>query len=98
LGTGPGLISIALRTRFEEVVALDPDADMIAEAKRQAAAVKANNITWLEQGAELIDSSLGTFKLATIGRAFHWMERELVLERLYELLTDDGGLALLQTG
>ena len=93
----PGLISIALRTKFEEVVAIDPDPDMIAEAKQQAAAVGANNITWLEQGAELIDSSLGTFKLATIGRAFHWMERELVLERLYELLTDDGGLALLQT-
>jgi trans-aconitate methyltransferase len=98
LGTGPGLISIALRTQFEEVVAIDPDPEMIAEAKRQAAAVGANNITWLEQGAELIDSSLGKFKLTTIGRAFHWMERELVLERLYELLTDDGGLALLQTG
>ncbi|MBD2679800.1 MULTISPECIES: class I SAM-dependent methyltransferase [Nostoc] len=98
LGTGPGLIAIPLRTRFEEVVAIDPDPDMIAEAQRQAAAVGANNITWLQQGAEFIDSSLGTFKLATIGRAFHWMERELVLERLYGLLADDGGIALLNTG
>ncbi|MDF2388577.1 class I SAM-dependent methyltransferase [Nostoc ellipsosporum NOK] len=98
LGTGPGLIAIPLRNQFEEIVAIDPDPEMLKEAKRQAAAVEANNITWLEQGAEFIDSNLGKFKLATIGRAFHWMEREVLLERLYELLTDDGGLALLNTG
>ncbi|MDZ8056298.1 MAG: class I SAM-dependent methyltransferase [Aulosira sp. ZfuVER01] len=98
LGTGPGLIAIALRTKFQQVVAVDPDPEMLKEAQRQAAAVGANNITWLEQGAELINPSLGVFKLATIGRAFHWMERELVLERLYELLADDGAIALLNTG
>ncbi|MBD2452160.1 class I SAM-dependent methyltransferase [Nostoc sp. FACHB-152] len=98
LGTGPGLIAIPLSTQFQEVVAIDPDPEMLKEAQRQAASLGANNITWLEQGAELIDSSLGIFKLATIGRAFHWMERELVLQRLYELLADDGGIALLNTG
>ncbi|MBW4426497.1 MAG: class I SAM-dependent methyltransferase [Nostoc desertorum CM1-VF14] len=98
LGTGPGLIAIPLRTKFEEVIAIDPDPEMLKEAQQQAAAKEANNITWLELGAELINPSLGVFKLATIGRAFHWMEREVVLERLYELLTDDGGLALLNTG
>jgi ubiquinone/menaquinone biosynthesis C-methylase UbiE len=98
LGTGPGLIAISLSSQFQEVVAIDPDAEMLKEAQRQAAAVEANNITWLEQGAELINSNLGVFKLATIGRAFHWMERELVLERLYELLADDGAIALLNTG
>jgi ubiquinone/menaquinone biosynthesis C-methylase UbiE len=97
LGCGPGLIAIPFREYFEEVVAVDPDPDMIKEAQRQAAAVQANNIIWLNQGAELIDASLGTFKLTTIGRAFHWMERELVLERLYPLLSDDGAIALLNT-
>ncbi|MCL6754226.1 class I SAM-dependent methyltransferase [Nostoc sp. CCCryo 231-06] len=98
LGTGPGLIAIPLSTKFQEVVAIDPDPEMLKEAQRQAATVGANNISWLEQGAELINPSLGVFKLATIGRAFHWMERELVLERLYELLADDGAIALLNTG
>lgn len=98
LGTGPGLIAIPLSTKFQEVVAIDPDPEMLKEAQRQAATVGANNITWLEQGAELINPSLGVFKLATIGRAFHWMERELLLERLYELLADDGAVALLNTG
>ncbi|MHC5731100.1 MAG: methyltransferase domain-containing protein, partial [Nostoc sp.] len=54
LGTGPGLIAIPLSTKFQEVVAIDPDPDMLKEAQRQAAAVRANNITWLEQAAELI--------------------------------------------
>jgi ubiquinone/menaquinone biosynthesis C-methylase UbiE len=98
LGTGPGLIAIPLSTKFQEVVAIDPDPEMLQEAQSQAAQVEVNNIIWLEQGAELINSSLGVFKLATIGRAFHWMERELVLERLYELLTEDGAIALLNTG
>ncbi|MCF4968552.1 class I SAM-dependent methyltransferase [Nostoc sp. CMAA1605] len=98
LGTGPGLIAIPLSRKFQEVVAIDPDGEMLQEAQQQAAKAGANNITWLEQGAELINSSLGVFNLATIGRAFHWMERELVLERLYELLTEDGAIALLNTG
>lgn len=97
LGCGPGLITIPFRDQFEEIVAVDPDADMLQEAQKQAAIVGANNIIWLEQGAELINSSLGKFKLVTIGRAFHWMERELVLKQIYELLSDDGGLALLNT-
>ncbi|BAZ02533.1 putative methyltransferase [Tolypothrix tenuis PCC 7101] len=97
LGCGPGLIAIPLSNQFQEVIAVDPDPDMIEEAKRQAQIAGRNNITWLEQGAELINSSLGEFKLVTIGRAFHWMQREIVLERIYELLSDDGGFVLLNT-
>jgi ubiquinone/menaquinone biosynthesis C-methylase UbiE len=97
LGCGPGLIAISLQNLFEEVVAIDPDPEMLKEAKQQANSAGITNITWLEQGAEFLDSSLGTFKLVTIGRAFHWMDRELVLQRIYERLDDDGGLALLDT-
>jgi ubiquinone/menaquinone biosynthesis C-methylase UbiE len=97
LGCGPGLIAISLQNQFEEVVAVDPDPEMLKEAKLQAELADVKNITWLEQSAELIDSNLGTFKLVTIGRAFHWMDRELVLQRIYERLSDDGGIALLDT-
>lgn len=97
LGCGPGLIAIPFQNQFQEVVAIDPDPEMLKEAQRQAAVAGVKNITWIEQGAELINPSLGVFQLVTIGRAFHWMERELVLERIYELLSDDGGLALINT-
>jgi ubiquinone/menaquinone biosynthesis C-methylase UbiE len=97
LGCGPGLIAIPLSTQFTEVVAIDPDSDMLKEARHEGDIAGANNITWLEQGAELINPSLGVFKLVTIGRAFHWMERDLVLKLVYELLSDDGGLAIINT-
>ncbi|MBV9389813.1 MAG: class I SAM-dependent methyltransferase [Chroococcidiopsidaceae cyanobacterium CP_BM_ER_R8_30] len=97
LGCGPGLLAIPLRTQFEHVVGIDPDPEMLREAQQQAEAVGTKNITWLEQGAEFISSDLGVFKLVTIGRAFHWMEREVVLQRSYELLSDDGGLAIIST-
>ncbi|AFZ23405.1 methylase involved in ubiquinone/menaquinone biosynthesis [Cylindrospermum stagnale PCC 7417] len=97
LGCGPGLMTIPLQSQFQEVVAVDPDPEMLKIAKQQASSVGANNITWLEQGAELINSSLGVFQLVTIGRAFHWMDRELVLERIYQLLSEDGGLVLIGT-
>ena len=97
LGCGTGLISLAFRNHFEQIIGLDPDSAMLAEAQQEAIAVNVKNITWLEQSAEQISRDLGTFKLITIGRAFHWMDRPLVIERSYELLQPGGGLVLLAT-
>ena len=47
LGCGAGTIAIPFRHRFAEVVALDPDAEMLAEAQQQAVAVGATNIRWI---------------------------------------------------
>jgi hypothetical protein len=40
------------------------------------------NVRGLVGRAEDVDESWGTFRLATIGRAFHWMDGPVVLERL----------------
>ncbi|WP_026736018.1 class I SAM-dependent methyltransferase [Fischerella sp. PCC 9605] len=98
LGCGTGQIAIPLCDRFDEVVGIDPQPEMLIEAQREAAMVGASNITWVEQRAELISQSLGFFKLVTIGRAFRWMDEKVVLQRCYELLLDDGGLAIISTG
>ncbi|MBW4608169.1 MAG: class I SAM-dependent methyltransferase [Hassallia sp. WJT32-NPBG1] len=97
LGCGAGLIAIPLRDSFQEIIGLDPDADMLQEAQQQAAAVGASNISWVQDRAENISPAVGKFKLVTIGRAFHWMQRKLVLERIYDLLSDGGGLAIIKT-
>jgi SAM-dependent methyltransferase len=97
LGCGPGLITLALRDRFSELIGLDPDAAMLEEARRQAEIVGADNITWLQRGAELVDSSLGTFQLITAGRSFHWMDRLLVLNLSYDLLEPGGGFVILNS-
>jgi len=97
LGTGTGMIAIALSPHVGQVVAVDPAPEMLHEAQRQTGLAQVANITWLQQGAEEISPALGEFQLVTIGRAFHWMQRDLVVDRSYALVADGGGLAILDT-
>jgi ubiquinone/menaquinone biosynthesis C-methylase UbiE len=98
LGCGLGTIAIPLSYTVAEVAAVDPDADMIAEGRRLAASRGRQNIQWLRSRAE--DISLGDerFRVATIGQAFHWMDRDEMLRKLAVLIADGGGLALVNPG
>jgi SAM-dependent methyltransferase len=93
LGCGPGTVAIPLAAYAGEVVAVDVEPEMIAELRRSAPA----NVTVVEGRAEEIDETWGSFRLATAGRAFHWFDAELVLDRLtaltpaVALLADDMG-------
>ncbi|HEV2135281.1 MAG TPA: class I SAM-dependent methyltransferase [Terracidiphilus sp.] len=98
LGCGPGTIAIPLSGAVGEVVAVDPDPDMIAEGKRLAALRGRQNIQWVRSRAEDISYGAKTFRVATIGQAFHWMDRNEVLRKLAALITDGGGLALMNPG
>lgn len=97
LGCGTGQITIPLAGSVKEVVAMDPEPEMIAEGKEQAAESGVTNIEWIENGSDDLPDlrdKLGRFKLTTIGTAFHWMDREKTLDELYEMITDDGGIAI----
>ena len=98
LGCGPGTLAIPLSRLVSEVVALDPDSEMLAEGERLAAETDRTNIRWLRSRAEDVSSELGRFRLVTLGQSFHWMDRELVLRRLTPLVEDGGGLALVGPG
>lgn len=98
LGCGPGTIAIPLSRRVAHVVAVDPDAGMIAEGQRLAAATGKHNVEWLQSRAEDISLEIGRFRLATIGQAFHWMDRDAVLRKLGALIDNGGGLALIAPG
>jgi ubiquinone/menaquinone biosynthesis C-methylase UbiE len=97
LGCGAGLVAIPFANRFAEVVGLDPDGDMLKVAQEQAVTVGTTNIRWIHDGAESISEELGKFQLVTMGRSFHWMQRELVLSKLDSLVVDDGALAIFKT-
>jgi ubiquinone/menaquinone biosynthesis C-methylase UbiE len=93
LGSGPGFLAVAFSSFAGETVGLDPEPDMIATAQRYA----------LESGAEVnfqrgssydLSPALGTFRLVTMGRSFHWMDREKTLETLDQLIVPDGAVAL----
>lgn len=74
LGCGPGTLAVPLAPYVEEVVAVDPEPEMLAELPPFVRAVQGR--------AEEVDESWGAYRLATIGRAFHWMDGPVVLERL----------------
>ncbi len=96
LGCGPGTLSIPLSRIAGEVVALDPDAGMLAQGEADAA--DRRNIRWLLGHAENLSPTLGTFRVVTMGQSFHWMERDRVLKALATIVEDGGGLALFNPG
>lgn len=98
LGCGPGTIAITLSNIVGEVVAVDPDADMIAEGRRLAASRGRHNIQWLRSKAEDLPLGAEPFRVTTIGQAFHWMHRDEVLRKLAILIADGGGVALVNPG
>ena len=68
---------------------------MVEEGKKKAEAQGVRNVTWITDYAERVMQDLGRFRLLTAGSSFHWMDRELVLNRAHESLEDDGGFAII---
>jgi trans-aconitate methyltransferase len=91
LGCGPGTLTLPLARYFESVLALDVSAEMIAEGQKLSAA---ENVRWRVMPAEEISAELGMFRLVTCGSSFHWMDRDLVLARVREMLEPGCGIAL----
>jgi SAM-dependent methyltransferase len=95
-GCGPGVLALELASRFSQVVGLDPDAEMLAEAARRAAGAGITNIRWVQaRGEDIPTLDLGTFKLVTFGQSFHWMDRKQVAEAVYDILEPGGAIALI---
>ncbi|MEU1286229.1 class I SAM-dependent methyltransferase [Kitasatospora sp. NPDC005856] len=91
VGCGPGTLALALAHLFGEVVGVDPDAGMIAEARRVGAGEP--KAAWVRARAEGLPPGLGTFTLATFGQSFHWMDRDLVAATVRRMLRPGGALA-----
>lgn len=96
VGCGPGTIALRLAHLFEQVVGVDPDGGMLFEAEREAAKAGVTNVIWGQMRAEELTGDLGTFRVATFSRSFHWMDRDRVAEIMLELLEPDGRGAFVQ--
>ncbi len=95
LGCGSGQITFPLAPYFEHTIALDVDPLMIQEAQLQAQRNHRENIEWHVKPAEDVSQEIeGTLRLVTIATAFHWMDRPLVLQKCYDLLEENGGIAI----
>jgi len=94
LGCGTGQITIPLGRYFQEAIGLDPEREMLAEAQKEAQKAGVTNIKWVLKKAEEMSEALGYFRLTTMGGSFHWMEQEKVLEKIYDLTEQGGGLVI----
>jgi SAM-dependent methyltransferase len=93
-GCGPGILTVRLAPLFEEAVGLDPDHDMLAEARQFARQQGATNVQWVRALAEDLPSAApGPYRLITFGQSFHWTDESRVAEIAYDLLEPGGALA-----
>ena len=92
LGCGPGQLAMHFAPFVRSVLAVDPSAEMLEVARHAASG--ADNVHFKSGSSFDIGPELGTFKLVTIGRAFHWMDRPDTLQRLDAMVESDGAVVL----
>ena len=99
LGTGTGMVAIPLARLGLKVTAMDPEPAMLAAAK--AAAQASSVAVDLRAGGsgdltpDFMPKVGGPFRLVTMGRSFHWMDRGPTLAMLDRIIGPGGGVALL---
>lgn len=94
LGCGPGFIAIAMAPYFAEVVGVDPEPAML-DAARQEAERAHVALTLVAGSSQTLGPELGVFRMATMGRSFHWMDRDATLATLDTMIEPGGAIALL---
>jgi SAM-dependent methyltransferase len=90
VGCGPATVAIQLAGLFDEVVGVDPDEDMVREARRLVEQAGITNVFLVNAPAEDLPLGLGDFDLVTFASSFHWMHREQVAATVRRMLTPAG--------
>jgi SAM-dependent methyltransferase len=90
VGCGPGSLTLLLAPWFEQATGLDADAQMLAEAARQAEGAGITNVDWVNLRAEDLPPDLGPFRAVTLAQSFQWMDQVRVAHLLHGALATDG--------
>ncbi len=93
LGCGPGQLAIAFARLGSTVTAIDPEPRMLGAA-RESAAEAGVSLKTIEGSSYDLNPALGHFRLVTLGRSFHWMDRAAVLAVLDRMIERGGAIAL----
>ncbi|MFI6071617.1 class I SAM-dependent methyltransferase [Actinoplanes sp. NPDC051343] len=88
VGCGPGTVTVPLAPWFAEVVGLDPDGGMLAEAARQGV----TDARWVRARAEDLPAGLGVFRVVTFAQSFHWVDRARVAATVLGMLEPGGAI------
>jgi ubiquinone/menaquinone biosynthesis C-methylase UbiE len=96
VGSGPGTVGVQLARFFDRVTLVEPDAEMLAEARSHAAAAGLDSIDFVGATAEeLPELGLGSVRVVSFGQSFHRTDRVVVAESVYQLLEPGGSLVLI---
>jgi SAM-dependent methyltransferase len=90
VGCGPGSLTLLLAALFEHATGVDADAEMLAEAARQAASRGVGNVDWVHMRAERLPGDLGSFRIVTFAQSFHWMQRDRVAAVVRDMIEPGG--------
>jgi SAM-dependent methyltransferase len=98
VGAGPGQLSLLMAPFVAEVVAIEPEPDMLAEGEQRAAMASVCNVRFVPGSSDdlpTLRSTLGLFRAALMGQSFHWMvDKDRVLEDLSAMIDEaDGAVA-----
>jgi SAM-dependent methyltransferase len=95
VGAGPGQLSLLVAPFVAEVVAIEPEPDMLAEGERRAAMAGIGNLRFVAGSSDDLPAlrpSLGLFCAALMGQSFHWMvDKDRVLEDLSAMIDEAYG-------
>lgn len=91
LGTGPGLLAVPFAGAGMAVTAADPEPDMLDAASAAAEAAGVTLTLWRASSYDLTPQT-GPFRMVTIGRAFHWMDRAATLAMLDRIVAPGGAV------
>jgi SAM-dependent methyltransferase len=91
VGCGPGSLTLLLAPLVDQIVGIDADKEMIAEAQLAAHRAGISNVGWRRLRGEQLPADLGDeFDLATFARSLHWMKRVEVLRLVRRMLRAGG--------
>lgn len=95
VGCGPGVLAVQLAPLFERVTAIDPDPDMVLEARRHAADSGAVIDVRQARAEDIETLDLPAMRVVTFGQSFHRVDRTPVAEVVYDLLEPGGAIVLI---
>lgn len=99
LGTGTGVLALPLARLVGHVTAIDPEAGMLDEGRRLAAARDVTNVDWRQGDSTTLPSmNLEPVVLTVMGAVFHWMDRGQILHDLDQLIQPEGAVVLASGG
>jgi SAM-dependent methyltransferase len=99
VGTGTGQVLLALAPSAELSVGIEPDPDMLSEARRALDdGGLAGRVVLEQRRAPDLPREYAPYRLVTFGRVFHWVDRPATSRAVFELLEPGGSIAVFGDG